>query len=31
MECSNVDVYYYGDFRAVTGVDLSFSLNESPP
>jgi phosphate ABC transporter ATP-binding protein len=27
MECSNVDVYY-GDFRAVTGVDLSFGHNE---
>ena len=28
MECSNVDVYYGVDFRAVTGVDLSFSLTD---
>jgi phosphate ABC transporter ATP-binding protein len=27
IECSNVDVYY-GDFRAVTGVDLAFGHNE---
>ena len=27
MECSNVDVYY-GDFRAVSGVDLAFGHNE---
>ena len=27
MECSNVDVYY-GDFRAVSGVNLAFGHNE---
>jgi phosphate transport system ATP-binding protein len=27
MECSNVDVYY-GDFRAVAGVNLAFGHNE---
>ena len=27
IECSNVDVYY-GDFRAVSGVNLSFGHNE---
>jgi phosphate ABC transporter ATP-binding protein len=27
IECANVDVYY-GDFRAVSGVDLAFGYNE---
>jgi phosphate ABC transporter ATP-binding protein len=27
IQCANVDVYY-GQFRAVTGVDLAFGLNE---
>ena len=27
IECTNVDVYY-GDFRAVTGVNLAFGYNE---
>ena len=27
MECTNVDVFY-GDFRAVTGVNLTFGYNE---
>src|SRR5829696_3064763 len=27
MECANVDVYY-GDFRAVSGVNLAFGYNE---
>jgi phosphate ABC transporter ATP-binding protein len=27
LQCENVDVYY-GDFRAVTGVDLKFGLHE---
>jgi ABC-type glutathione transport system ATPase component len=27
IECTNVDVYY-GDFRAVSGVDLAFGNNE---